>query len=143
MKHIKFSVNNWAHLYSLQQAVLHNNQLSGQTLTINGHVKNSAFLNHQDTAVNIQFIQLETTPDYPLKTLPDKVSGVPVLGSMCLSNKQLSTEIPVDKRVFEELRKNLMEYADIEGIHIVVALGLYYAKSLEILQLDYAMKGDA
>lgn len=163
MKQIKFSINNWDHLYSLQQAVAHNNQLTGRTLGIRGSVKNSAFLNHLDTGISITFVQLDSTPDYPLKKLPantaDDTSGMPVLGTMTLSKQQLSTEISVDRNIFEELRKNLMEYADIEGIHIMVTLGLcdesehsvelpeeaVWAEnqSLEIVQLDYAMKGDA
>ncbi len=163
MKQIKFSINNWEHLYSLQQAVVHSNQLTGRTLGIRGRVKNSAFLNHRDTGISITFVQLDSTPSYPLHTSPANTAGntpdIPVLGTIALSNQQLSTEISVDRAVFEELRKNLMEYADIEGIHIMVTLGLCCKnehkaelsdaaiwaenQSLEIVQLDYAMKGDA
>ena len=62
----------------------------------------------------------------------------------------LSADINVDKGVFEELRKNLMEYADIEGIHIMVTIGVVLNdnetwkndQDLNIIQFDYAMKGD-
>ena len=42
-----------------------------------------------------------------------------------------------------------MEYADIEGIHIIITIGLLSDKDhwlegekLQIIKLDYAMKGD-
>jgi len=159
MKQIKFSINNWDHLYSLQQAIAHSNQLTGRTLGIRGSVRNSAFLNRLDTRISITFVQLDSAPDYPLRKLSANTPATHILGAMTLCNQQLSTEISVDRDIFEELRKNLMEYADIDGIHIVVTLGLcdesehldkspeeaIWAEnqSLEIVQLDYAMKGDA
>ena len=110
---------------------------------------NLDFLSHHDTAISIMFIQADTPPDYAYVNIPGNTPGMPVLGKITLNNQQLSTDIPVDKNVFEELRKNLMEYADIEGIHIVITLGLFCEKkhwnqgqSFEIIQLDYAMKGD-
>ncbi len=163
MKQITFSINNWRHLYSLQQAVAHNSQLTGRTPSIRGSVKNSAFPNPLDTRISITFVQLDSPPLYPLKKPPANATantpGTPVPGTMSLSKQQLSTEISVDRNIFEELRKNLMEYADIEGIHIMVTLGLccesehqgglpeeaVWAENQlpEIVQLDYAMKGDA
>ncbi|VAW64282.1 hypothetical protein MNBD_GAMMA09-1376 [hydrothermal vent metagenome] len=155
IKTLKFSINNWQHLYSLQQAVLHNSQRTGRTLCIDARVVNCAFLNHKDSDISIKFIQLENAPDYPLKSTSPNTPGLPVLGSIVLSQQMLSTEIQVDRAVFEELRKNLMEYADIDGIHIIITLGLFFeataqendlwneGQSLEIMQLDYAMKGDS
>lgn len=142
---LKFSINGWTHLYSLQQAILHNQQHTGRTLDIKGRVVGNAFLNRLDTDINISFLQAEGIPEYPV------VEGKNLsLGLLSLSNNQIETQISVDRQVFEELRKNLMEYADIEGIHIIVTLGLLSSEtvwknhtSLNLIQLDYAMKGDA
>jgi len=142
---LSFSINNWGHLYSLQQAVSHNNQLTGRELTISSKILNKPFLNNHDTPVMIKFLQVEKIPDYPAVD-----SNTHVLGNMLLTNNSLESCIQVDRNVFEELRKNLMEYADIEGIHIIVTIGLLSnnnhwqeGEELEIIKLDYAMKGDA
>ncbi len=142
---VKFAINNWNHLYSLQQAIAHNKQLTGRDLSINGRILNSTFLNHIDTTIRINFLQCDTPPDYPLV---DKINYQ--LGSIKLENKHLATHISVDRNIFEELRKNLMEYADIDGIHIIVTVGVLSEskvwneqQTLPIVQLDYAMQGDA
>jgi len=145
MKTIKFSINNWDHLYSLQQAISHADQLTGRTLTLTGRVINSAFLNHADTPISIVFSQADSSPSYTL--IEPKLYEI---GRMAFEKKHLSTNILVNRNVFEELRKNLMEYADIDGIHIVVSVGLLCDaeiwnenETLQIIQLDYAMQGDA
>ncbi|VAW53193.1 hypothetical protein MNBD_GAMMA07-707 [hydrothermal vent metagenome] len=141
---LSFPINNWNHLYSLQQAIVHNNPLTGRSLGIKGHVVNQPFLHHKDTPISINFIQVDSAPNYPL-IKPDQHE----LGLIHFHQQQLNTQIQVDRQVFEELRKNLMEYADIEGIHIMVSFGLlseseHWQKdtTLQIVQLDYAMKGD-
>lgn len=142
---LSFPVNNWEHLYSLQKAILHNDQLTGKKLSLNGQLSNQSFLQNQATQIDIHFIQVDQLPDYPLTS-----SGTHELGSITLIEQQLSTVIKVDQKVFEELRMNLMEYADIDGIHIMVTLGLlsdekywHNGKTLQIIQLDYAMKGNS
>jgi len=142
---LSFSINNWGHLYSLQQAISHNQQLTGRELTISSRVLNKPFLKHHDTPVIIKFLQVDQSPNYSITK-----DGTHVLGQMLLTNKSLETSIQVDRNVFEELRKNLMEYADIEGIHIIISLGLLSnndhwqdGETLDIVKLDYAMKGDA
>lgn len=145
LQHLKFSINGWTHLYSLQQAILHNQQHTGRTLGIKGRVIGNAFLNQLDTDISLSFLQAENAPEYPV------IDGKNLsLGLISLSNNLIQTAISVDRQVFEELRKNLMEYADIEGIHIIVTLGLLSSEaswksdtSLHLIQLDYAMKGDA
>ena len=142
---LSFSINNWDHLYSLQQAIAHNNQLTGRKLNLRGRVLNQPFLRNHDTNISIDFVQVENKPVYPLID-----TDTHELGKMTLSDQQLATCIEVDRAVFEELRKNLMEYADIEGIHIMINLGLlcdtehwHEGETLKIVQLDYAMKGDS
>ena len=144
LKNLSFSVNNWNHLYSLQAAVQHNQQGTGRSLTIQGRLLNQAFLQHQDTPVCIRFIQSDQPPEYASEL--DRL----VLARVQRAADGLNCEIAVDRGVFEELRKNLMEYADIEGIHIMVTLGLLSEQaewpdneSLPLLELNYAMKGDA
>lgn len=144
LKTLSFSVNNWNHLYSLQAAVQHNQQATGRSLTVQGRLLNQALLQHQDTPVSIRFVQSDQPPEYA------REQGQLVLAEMQRKPDGLNCEIAVDRGVFEELRKNLMEYADIEGIHIMVSLGLLCDQaewpdnqSLPLLELNYAMKGDA
>ncbi len=144
LKNLSFSVNNWNHLYSLQAAVARNQQGTGRSLTVRGRLLNQAFLRHLDTPVSICFVQSDQPPEYA------RQQGQLVLAEMQRQPDGLCCEIPVDRGVFEELRKNLMEYADIEGIHIMVTLGLLSDQaewpgneSLPLLELNYAMKGDA
>ncbi len=142
---LKFPVNNWNHLYSLQQAIIHNSPLTGRTLGVHGRILNQPFLQNKDTDISIKFIQVNDIPSYPL--IVDKQFE---LGIVSQNENGLNSHIQVDRCVFEELRKNLMEYADIEGIHIMITLGLlsnddHWQKdaSLQLVQLDYAMKGDS
>lgn len=140
---LSFSIDRWAHLYSLQQAIVYSQQQTGRKLTITGLLHKQAFLQNKDTSISINFIQTDQAPTYPLTA-----SGTHILGSMLLSNHSLSTNIKVERRIFEELNKNLLEYADIEGICIIVTLSVLSTSefwqdndSLEIIQLDYSMKG--
>ena len=142
---LKFSVNNWNHLYSLEQAILRSEAATGKHLSIEGNIRNNAFLDNQDTAVSINFYQIEGTPEYTKNK-----NGQMVLGKLTHQQDGLFTHLPVSEKVFEELRKNLMEYADIDGIHIVVTIGVESTDNqwantdkLNILKLDYAMRGDA
>ena len=141
---LKFSINDWQHLYSLQQAVDREQRASGKHLSINGTIRNSAVLDQQDTEIKIDFYQTDALPDYP-----ESANGDLILGQLLRHPDALSTSLAVADNVFEELRKNLMEYADIDGIHIVVTLGLSLAddwpvgQTADIVQLDYAMRGDA
>jgi len=145
IKILKFSINGWTHLYSLQQAIQHNQQRTGRTLIIDGRIIGNAFLNQQDTNISIGFLQVNDTPEY---TTID--ADTFELAPIKFTQKNLHTEVAVDRQVFEELRKNLMEYADIDGIHIIVTLGVLSKDgawqddtTLSLVQLDYAMKGDA
>lgn len=113
-------------------------------MSINGRLLNQPFLDNVDTRISINFLQSDTPPDYPCSE-----TGEYLLGVMTFSRHQLSTEITVDRNVYEELRKNLTEYADIDGIHIIISLEVLSHndhwqenEQLNIIQLDYAMKGD-
>lgn len=146
---LHFSINQWQHLYSLQQAIKHEQQHTGNSLIISGKIRDQSFLQDQDTDVSIHFLQSESATDYPVITLDAATEPTPVLADITLDDA-LTTQISVSRAVFEELRKNLMEYADIDGIHIVVTLGVAShashwpaGESLPLVKLDYAMKGDA
>jgi len=141
---LSFPINNWGHLYSLQQAVSHNDQLTGRKLSLHGRILNNPFLNNVDTNITLEFIQSDTPPLY---TKTD--NALHILGDLSLTQQHLISCIQVDRSVFEEMRRNLMEYADIEGIHIMVSLDVLSDvqhwpanKTLKIVQLNYAMKGD-
>ena len=139
-----FPVNNWEHLYSLQQAIAHNTQSTGRKLQIHGEILNHIFLNNQTTPVLIELIQVDKTPEYPLTS-----SAKHEIGKVTFLNNTLTTSIKVDRSVFEELRKNIMEYSDIEGIHIMITLIILTNTEqwntnakLSVVELKYAMKGD-
>jgi len=141
---LSFPINNWGHLYSLQQAISHYDQLTGRKLTIHGQITNADFLNKINTPITLEFMQSSEPPAYPALE-----NGLHVLGEITLASQNLTSCIPVDKSIFEELRKNIMEYADIEGIHIILSLEVLSHtehwlenESLQIVQLNYAMKGD-
>jgi len=141
---IKFSVNNWNHLYSLEQAILNNEQNTGKSLSITGTIRNESILDNKDTPVHIAFKQTDATPKYT-----QTETGQIILGQMLHLTDRLECSLAVNGKVFEELRKNLMEYADIDGIHIVVSIGLILEQQnwpvnteCSVIKLDYAMKGD-
>lgn len=145
IQQLSFPINNWGHLYSLQKAITHNKQLTGRHLSISGQLLHHPFLDNKNTDIKINFLQTDYSPEYNQVS-----SGEYILAVMTLSDNMLSADINVDKGVFEELRKNLMEYADIEGIHIMVTIGVVLNdnetwkndQDLNIIQFDYAMKGD-
>lgn len=140
---ITFFINSWDHLYSLKSAIERKHQATGKTLSIKGRIRDNAFTQHQDTAITIDFINTHGNVDYPVNTFNN-----PILGTMQYQNQQLHTQLTIDDAVFEELRKNLMEYSDIEGIHIAVRIELEgepdinAMEKINILDLTYAMKGD-
>ena len=145
IKLISFSVNNWIHLYSLEQAIRKQQQVTGGSLTIQGTARNIELLANQDSAIEITFHKVTGVPEHELTD-----SQAIVLGEISRQENKIVSEIPVEESVFEELRRNLMEYADIEGIHIMVTLGLLLDdaqwpvnKTAKLVKLDYAMKGDA
>lgn len=144
IKTIKFSINNWSHLYSLEQAIQHAQQATGNHLSINGNIRKEPLFNDKDTPITIHFNQVNGIPSY------HTVEQHLVLGELNYLNDKLMCSLPVDERVFEELRKNLMEYAGIDGIHIVVTVGFLLQNdkwpqnsTADIVKLDYAMRGDA
>ena len=144
IKTIKFSINNWSHLYSLEQAIQHAQQATGKHLSINGNIRKEPLFNDKDTPITINFNQVNDLPGYR------DLGQYLILGQMTYREDKLLCSLPVDKHVFEELRKNLMEYAGIDGIHIVVTVGLLLQNDkwplnapADIVKLDYAMRGDA
>lgn len=138
---IRFPLNTWQHLYSLQQAVQQSGNFSGNQLLVNGVIRNEALFDQRDIPVQIAFSQ-SATPQYKM-TADNQI----ILGQL-FRDDTLHTEIQIDAPVFAELKKNLVEYIGIEGIHIVVTLGLklpdngwQQKTAADIVQLDYAMKG--
>lgn len=140
---IKFSINNWEYLYSFKAAIERKQQAKGNTLTITGSIRSTTLTDHQDTPILIELINVHGIPDY--QTNP---SGEAILGILRHHNQRLHTQITIDDDVFEEFRKNLMEYADIDGIHIIVSIELEgkpnisTSQIMNILDVKYAMKGD-
>ena len=145
MKLIQFPVNNWSHLYSLERAIINAEQASGNQLSIHGRALNNDYLERKDTEIKIDFYQINATPSYSLSN-----DQIMILGQITRQQDGLNCELQLDSRVFNELKKNLLEYADIDGIHIMVTLGIlddaeHWATgtSKPLVKLDYAMRGDS
>lgn len=142
---MRFSVSNWEHLYSLEQAIVRTQQANGKRLKITGMIRNEPRLDNQDTPITLTFYGVDGDPPYRTGAHQQII-----LGQIRRGSEGLVSELPVDDKVFEEMRRNLMEYADIDGIHIIVSIGLNLPddgwprdRALDILKLDYAMRGDA
>ncbi|MCW8956983.1 MAG: hypothetical protein OQL09_08875 [Gammaproteobacteria bacterium] len=141
---ITFPINSWNHLYSLKAAIEHKQQSKGKVLAIVGSIRNTPLTQRQDTPIFIELLNVHGSPNYQTNT-----SGEIILGTLHYQDQGLKTQLSIDDEVFEEFRKNLMEYGDIEGIHIVVSLELEgnpdiaTRQTMNILDLKYAMKGDA
>ena len=144
IKFISFSVNNWAHLYSLEQAVEKATNISGGKLVISGNIRKTEFLNNQDLAIEITFNRLTRAATY------SRHENHIILGEINRDHNKITSSLSVDEDVFHELRNNAIEYGNIDGIHIMVTLGLLSENetwaentTLKLISLNYAMKGDA
>ena len=141
---LKFSINSWNHLYSLKAAIERQYNGRGNLLSIEGNIRNNPLNDHRDTPILIKFRNVQGKPDYETNS-----SGGLILGVLNNLDGQLQAQLSVNDDVFEELRKNLMEFGDIDGIHIVVSIELENKldnninQPLNILDVKYAMKGDA
>ena len=138
---VRFSVTQWQHLYALHQAISQAELLQAHKLDVSGTLRNHVLFDNRDTAIALRFYQVDGVPDYRRDE-----QGRMILGQLDMTETGLYAELPVDARVFEELRKNLVEYADIDGIHIMVNIGLLLEERhwpADILTLEYAMRGDA
>jgi len=142
---LKFSINNWQHLYSLTDAISKTKEESGKSLTVTGTVRNDSLLQNHATNIEIRFKQVNQFPDYA-STLNNEL----ILGYLNKSDHGLNTTLDINESIFKEMKKNLIEYADIDGIHIMVTCVVITEKdhwqdntALKIISLDYAMRGDA
>ena len=137
---VKFSVNIWTHLYSLSQAIKYQNDNSGRRLLIEGEFSHPELNAAQAQKIQLCFIHSHENPHYALTK-----NNQTIFGQLNQQNDKLIANIHAADDIFNELKKNLIEYADIEGIHIVVSLELASSTTKDewdIVELDYAMKGD-
>ena len=141
---LQFPVVDWLHLYALHEAIEHHNQLDGKQLSLHGVVRNNPLLNHHDCKITLSFQQSDS-PCYERDE-----NQHTILGQLHLKSGQLTARFQVSESIFEEMRKNLVEYSDIEGIHIMVEIGilaqadrLVENSEVNIYTLQYAMRGDA
>lgn len=139
----RFSINTWQHLYALHRAVLKTDTGDANQLRIHGVNRNETLFNRQDTPIELVF-SLQDAVHYPVSH-----DNRLILAPLHRSSDGLKASIPVTSSVFAELKKNLAEYMGIEGIHIIVSLGLQVPDSdwrennpAAIIELEYAMKGD-
>lgn len=139
IKTLKFSVDSWAHLYSLTLAVQKNSRNSGRSLSISGCFQHADFSDAGESDICIKFVHVDESPGY-------KIDENQLVFAELEKNKNVfSAEIMVAESVFLELKRNLIEYADIEGIHMIFNLKIFLSEdnpAMKIIDLEYAMKGD-
>ena len=138
----KFVMNTWQHLYSLQQAIQQTGHFTGSQLRVSGVIRNQGVFKNRDMPIQLTLLPIDN-PQY------QKTADQQLIFGQLSGNDDLHADIQVNAAVFKELKQNLIEYMSIEGIHILVTIGLSYAETTwhplataDIVQLDYAMKGD-
>ncbi|MDH5516277.1 MAG: hypothetical protein OEY36_00485 [Gammaproteobacteria bacterium] len=143
--YIKFPINRWKHLYSLEQAVLHASEDSGRHLLIDGSCPLAEINSKQPLNFTLRLVNVTQYPQY--RKLH---GGEMVLATLSYdqSAQSLHGEMMVDSQVFEELRSNILEYSAIDGIFIEATLGLRLASTapladadkVEMIAFQYAMR---
>lgn len=142
---LKFPINRWKHLYSLEQAILHASDDTGRRLVVEGSCPAVSFLANQKLNFELTLVNVSQYPQY--RKLH---GGQMVLASLVYDDKSLSLkgEMMVDSQVFEELRNNIIEYSAIDGIFIEAELGLRISdkdsidnnEKVEMVSFQYAMR---
>ena len=144
-RYLKFPINRWKHLYSLEQAILHASDDTGRRMVVEGSCPVVDFLSNQALNFELTLVNVSQYPQY--RKLH---GGHLVLASLAYdeSNQCLKGEMMVDGQVFEELRNNIIEYSAIDGIFIEAELGLRFndkdnldnAETVEMIAFQYAMR---
>ena len=144
-RYLKFPINRWKHLYSLEQAILHASDDTGRQLVVEGSCSKLVFLAIQKLDFELTLVNVSQYPQYR------KLHG----GHMVLAtltydsgSQTLKGEMMVDSQVFEELRSNIIEYSAIDGIFIEAELGLRFAdkdtlengEKVDMISFQYAMR---
>ncbi|MCK4708747.1 MAG: hypothetical protein KAU21_09030 [Gammaproteobacteria bacterium] len=143
--YVKFPINRWKHLYSLEQAILHASEDTGRHLIIDGSCPSVDFLANQKLNFELRLVNVSQYPQY--RKLH---GGHMVLATLVYDEKDhiFKGEMMVDSQVFEELRNNIIEYSAIDGIFIEATLGLRFeaeeklvpGAEIEMISFEYAMR---
>lgn len=143
--YVKFPINRWKHLYSLEQAILHASEDTGRQLIVDGASPSVECLSNQKLNFELCLVNVSQYPQYR------KLHG----GQMVLATlvydeeKQILTgEMQIDNEVFDELRNNIIEYSGIDGIFIEATLGLRFpaieelvtGAEVKMVSFEYAMR---
>ncbi|MDH5424641.1 MAG: hypothetical protein OEY29_06605 [Gammaproteobacteria bacterium] len=144
-RYLKFPINRWKHLYSLEQAILHASEDTGRHLLIGGSCPAVDFLASQKLSFELTMVNVSQYPQY--RKLHD---GHLVLASLIYDagKQSLKGEMQIDSQVFEELRNNIVEYSAIDGIFIEATMGLRFAatevladgEKVDMIAFQYAMR---
>ncbi|MDH5391726.1 MAG: hypothetical protein OEY11_00945 [Gammaproteobacteria bacterium] len=143
--YLKFPINRWKHLYSLEQAILHASDDTGRHLLIEGACPAVESLANQPLKFELRLINVSQYPQYR------KLHGGQLVLATLLydaASQCLKGEMMVDSQVFDELRSNIVEYSAIDGIFIEATLGLRLASEkalsdadkVEMISFQYAMR---
>ena len=143
--YVKFPINRWKHLYSLEQAILHASEDTGRHLLIDGTCPAVEFLANQKLNFELTLVNVSQYPQY--RKLH---GGQLVLATLHYDENELILrgEMMVDSQVFEELRNNIIEYSAIDGIFIETTIGLRIpadgklvnGAETEMVSFEYAMR---
>lgn len=148
---LKFPINQWKHLYSLEQAVKHAVDDTGRRLMIDGSCPSVAFFDNQKLLFELTLVNVADYPDYRQTSTGDRVLSELTLSLNDEGEALLSGEMQLDNQVFEELRKNILEYSLIDGIFIEMQLTVLWPdnittpadvtnNNIDMLSLHYAMR---
>lgn len=134
-RYLKFPINRWKHLYSLEQAILHASEDTGRHLVIEGSCPAVEYLNNQKLNFELTLVNVTQYPQYR------KLHG----GQLVLATlrydettQSLKGEMQVDSQLFDELRNNIIEYSAIDGIFIEATLGLRLPRKAQLASGDEA-----
>jgi len=144
-RYLKFPINRWKHLYSLEQAILHASEDTGRHLVIDGSCPSVEFLAGQKLNFELTLVNVTQYPQYR------KLHGGHLILATLTYDEEalmLKGEVKVDSQVFEELRNNIVEYSAIDGIFIETTLGLRFpdqkllaaGEQIEMISFEYAMR---
>lgn len=144
-RYLKFPINRWKHLYSLEQAILHASEDTGRRMVVEGSCPVVDFLSKQKLNFELTLVNVSQYPQY--RKLH---GGYMVLATLSYdeASQSLKGEMMIDSQVFEELRNNIIEYSAIDGIFIEAELGLRFSdndalvngEKIEMIAFQYAMR---
>lgn len=139
---IRFPLDRWNSLYSLASAVSERRRASDHALVLKG----SGACENRACGIELVLERYHDAPAYA-----ETAAHRTILGTCTVREHddrvEINGTIPVPAEVFAELLKNLVEYSGIDGIQVMITLGIEAdafpgtpAVRLSVTRLDYALR---